>query len=124
VEKFDPELGFKFRPMLHGGFARPSAAPSRSSAHIRIPVHMSKGINPARFASSAARSGLGREPTSEEIALEMDLLAPEDVQPINASYAKHQELEPALPVDSSGHRQVRRIVRVPRNLCPWRCGWE
>jgi RNA polymerase primary sigma factor len=56
---------------------------------------------------------LGREPRSEELALEMDLLEPEEVAAIVKSVEDEELVDPAL--ERKWHRaaaKVRRIIRI------------
>jgi RNA polymerase primary sigma factor len=56
---------------------------------------------------------LGREPTSEEVAVEMELLEPQEVQAIREAWARNQPLDSAL--DRKLRRaatKIRRVVRI------------
>ncbi len=114
TEKFYSWRGFKFSTYatwwIRQAISRSIADQART---IRIPVHLVETINKLSRVQRRMTQEMGQEPTTEDLAMEMNLLTEAELAAIMEAQSNHKTIDPALERKlEQAVKYVQEIMRV------------
>jgi len=113
IEKFNAWRGFKFSTYatwwIRQAISRSIADQART---IRIPVHLVETTNKLTRLQRRMTQELGQEPTSEDLAMEMQLLDERDMAAIYEAQATGKPIDPA--VERKLDQAIKRVQNIMR----------
>jgi RNA polymerase primary sigma factor len=111
TEKFYSWRGFKFSTYatwwIRQAISRSIADQART---IRIPVHLVETINKLSRVQRRMTQEMGQEPTTEDLAMEMNLLSEAELAAIMEAQANHKPIDPAL------ERKLEQAVKYVQDI--------
>ncbi len=111
TEKFYSWRGFKFSTYatwwIRQAISRSIADQART---IRIPVHLVETINKLSRVQRRMTQEMGQEPTTEDLAMEMNLLTEAELAAIMEAQANHRAIDPAL------ERRLEQAVKYVQDI--------